>query len=395
MPENRPRYMMLLRQGLGPPAIPASLEWNLAEARDFDFSAVRRSELGPRDILHLDQVRLLVVPGERAEVERMMSIPEFARHVAAYEVEGFSTLAVQTSDEETVNTFDESIVTWGLQVTQVSDSALTGRGVRVAVLDSALDLDHQDFAPRRGEITLETLTTGPADHSICIHGTAVAGILCGPAAPVQGPRYGVAPNCELFFGRVTESGCSYGDADLVEGINWAMANGCRIANLSLGRPVKPGQAPSLVFQEVCSQAAAAGMLIVAAAGNRSERQNGIILPVEEPANALRALAVGAITIDGEVAPFSNGGVDLPGGAVDLIAPGDAIHSSCANIPGKPYSRFNLTSMATPFVSGIAALWLEKHRDLTVAELWQRMQETALPLGDPRDAGAGLVQAPPS
>ena len=395
MPENRPRYMMLLRQGLGPPAIPATLEWNLAEARDFDFSAVRRSELGPRDVLHLDRLRLLVVPGERAEIEQMMAIPAFARHVAAYEVERFSTLAVESSDEVTVGTFDESIVTWGLQVTRVSDSALTGRGVRIAVLDSGLDLDHQDFEPRRDAITLETLTTGPADQSICIHGTAVAGILCGPATPAEGPRYGVAPDCELFFGRVTESGCSYGDADLVEGINWAMANACRIANLSLGREVKPRQAPSLVFQEVCNQAAAAGMLIVAAAGNRSERQNDVIRPVEEPANALRALAVGAINTSIEIAGFSNGGVDLPGGAVDLVAPGHAIHSSCADIPGKPYSRFHFTSMATPFVSGIAAMWLEKDPDLTVAELWQRLQETALPLGDPRDAGAGLVQAPPS
>ena len=103
------------------------------------------------------------------------------------------------------------------------------------------------------------------------------------------------------------------------------------------------------------------------------------------------------------APFSNGGSDAEGGGVDLVAPGVDILSAAPMIAarqgsGSPWpSRYHLlsgTSMATPYVAGVAALWLEADPNLGAQALWTLMTRKArqLPL-DSRDVGSGLVQAP--
>ncbi len=278
-------------------------------------------------------------------------------------------------------------VTWGIKATRVDASRATGRGIRVAILDTGLDLQHPDFSGR--QITSRSFIVGEEVQDGHSHGTHCTGVACGTRQPRQGPRYGVAYEAEIFIGKVlSNSGGSRGRS--VElGMEWALANRCDVISMSLGAPALPGQGPVLAYERIGSRALAAGMLIVAAAGNESVRRRGLINPVGSPANSPSILAVAALDERLAVADFSNGGINPQGGEINLAGPGVEIRSS---VPGG-YGLKSGTSMATPHLAGLAALHAEAsgHRGRA---LWQALSGTArsLPL-DRRDVGDGLGQAP--
>jgi subtilisin len=284
---------------------------------------------------------------------------------------------------------DESQATWGLQATKVIDSARTGRGIRVAVLDTGLDEQHPDFAGRA--ITTRSFVEGEEVQDGHGHGTHCIGTALGPGSPEIAPRYGIASEGEIFAGKVLSNAGSGGDAGILAGIEWAIENGCAVVSMSVGAPTQPGQAFSQVFERVARRAQDAGTLIVAAAGNESDRPD-VINPVAHPANCPSIMAVGAVDAEGAIAPFSNRGIDPGGGEVDIAAPGVAVYSSWP-LPTR-YRTISGTSMATPHVAGIAALYAEQDataRGATLgALLTDGAQRMTLP---PQDVGAGLVQAP--
>jgi len=115
--------------------------------------------------------------------------------------------------------------------------------------------------------------------------------------------------------------------------------------------------------------------------------------VDRPANCPSILAVAAVDSRLGIAPFSCGGINPDGGGVDLAGPGVNVYSSWP-MPTR-YRTISGTSMATPHVSGIAALWLEaRGLDTTAEALWQLLVANAQRLPLPaRDVGTGLVQAP--
>lgn len=284
---------------------------------------------------------------------------------------------------------DESEFTWGLQATNVVASAFSGRGVRVAVLDTGLDLGHPDFAGRA--ITSASFVPDEEVQDGHGHGTHVIGTACGPQHPEQFPRYGVAYDAEIHAGKVLNNRGSGTDGGILAGIAWAVQHECAVVSMSLGAPVLPGEAHSPVFELAAQRALARGVLIVAAAGNDSARPASI-LPVSHPANCPTIMAVGAIDAQLRVAPFSNGGINPEGGDVDIAAPGVGVHSAWP----RPvlYRTINGTSMATPHVAGIAALLAEAHPSARGDALWDLLTGGVRPLPVPaRDGGAGLVQAP--
>ena len=135
-------------------------------------------------------------------------------------------------------------------------------------------------------------------------------------------------------------------------------------------------------------------LVIAAAGNDSDRASGRIAPVGSPANSPSIMAVGAIDANYQPASFSNGGMNGNGGGIDIVAPGVAVFSSAP----RPmfYKVLSGTSMACPHVAGVAALWAESDPQLRGRALWNALVGHAKPIqGLPRDIGAGLVQAPSS
>jgi subtilisin len=284
---------------------------------------------------------------------------------------------------------DESQATWGLQATKVVNCCRTGRGIRIAVLDTGFDEQHPDFAGR--SITTRSFITGEEVQDGHGHGTHCIGTALGPKCPGTKPRYGVAYEAEIFAGKVLSNAGSGSDAGILAGIEWAIQNGCAVVSMSLGAATRPGQAFSQVFERVARRAQEQGTLIVAAAGNESRRPD-LINPVGHPANCPSIMAVGALDAQGAIASFSNRGINPDGGQVDIAGPGVDVHSSWP-MPTRT-RRISGTSMATPHVAGIAALYAEEDATARGAALGRLLtggaQRLALPSSD---VGAGMVQAP--
>lgn len=283
---------------------------------------------------------------------------------------------------------NETETTWGLQATKVLNSCASGRGIKVAVLDTGLDLTHTDFMGRT--IISKSFIVGEEVQDRNGHGTHCVGTACGGRQPVQLPRYGVAHGAEIYVGKVLSNRGSGSDGGILQAIEWAIANGCQIISMSLGAPTRVGMPYSPIYEEVAKRALRQGTLIVAAAGNESNRPT-TINPVGRPANCPSIMAVGALDSQMQIAWFSTSGLNPDGGQVDIAAPGVAVHSSWP-MPTQ-YRSINGTSMATPHVAGIAALYAEQ-TGARGQELWNTLIRTArrLPLSS-ADVGAGIVQAP--
>ncbi|MBD1914154.1 MULTISPECIES: S8 family serine peptidase [unclassified Leptolyngbya] len=278
-------------------------------------------------------------------------------------------------------------LTWGLMATHVNTSPYSGAGIRVAVLDTGLDLSHPDFAGRK--ITSKSFVEGEEVQDGNGHGTHCIGTACGSKLPTY-PRYGVAYEAEIFAGKVLSDDGGGVDGGILAGINWAVASDCQIISMSLGAPIQPGQNFSRVYEQVGKRSLRRGTLIIAAAGNDSFRQYGLVQPVSHPANCPSIMAVAAVDSRLAIAPFSNGGLNPRGGQVDVAAPGVDIYSSWP-MPTR-YSIISGTSMATPHVAGVAALYAQA-TGAQGNELWARLIQGAKRLPGPsRDVGSGLVQA---
>ncbi len=284
---------------------------------------------------------------------------------------------------------DESVDTWGLQATKVVNSCYSGQGIKIAVLDTGFDFNHPDFIGRT--IQSKSFISGEEVQDGHGHGTHCIGTALGALKPNQLPRYGIAYNAEIYVGKVLSNQGSGADGGILQGIEWAIANGCQVISMSLGSPTQVGTPYSRIYEAVAQRALSRGTLIVAAAGNESRRDQGIVRPVGRPANCPSIMAVAALDSQLQIARFSNRGINPDGGQIDIAGPGVAVRSSWP-MPTQ-YRTISGTSMATPHVAGIAALHAQA-TGLKGQELWNLLIRTArrLPLPS-EDVGAGIVQAP--
>ncbi len=202
------------------------------------------------------------------------------------------------------------------------DSDNTGNGVKVAVIDTGIDVDHPDlFANIKGGYK-EASKKKSYDNG---HGTHVAGIIAAVDNDIG--VVGVAPEAELYAIKALDA---YGDgyvSDIVEGIEWCIENDIDIINMSLGMAND-----SVLLHEAVQDAYSASILMVVAADNNYGGD------CEIPAAYDEVIAVGAIKTDGSIADFSaiNG--------VDDWAPGVDV---CSTYINDIYIYFNGTSMAAP------------------------------------------------
>jgi subtilisin len=384
------RQLVLFRQGVNrsfAEALRDAAGIRLAVSSDFDRAG--RTNLGLGEGLLFERVGAALIHGDpdqarslahRADPRVLIIEPE--RYVRA-------SGAVRPVSDATLALRDTAFETWGLKATRALSSRYSGRGVRVAILDTGFDLGHPDFAGR-SIFSRSFVAELPVDDANG-HGTFCAGVACGPQQPRDAPRYGIASAAELHVARVLGDDASGTDGDVLAGIDWAVGRGCAVISISLGSPVYLGDAYPEVYEHVAARSLAAGSLLVAPAGNESQRPD-TIAPVEHPANCPSIVAVGALDRSLEVAPFSNGGLNPNGGEVSLVAPGIAIVSAAP----RPdlYQVGSGTSMATPFVAGVAALLAEAHPEVRGAALRDLLLEAFRELpAPPRDVGAGLVQAP--
>lgn len=282
--------------------------------------------------------------------------------------------------------WDESNHTWGPQAIRATQSRLTGKGIKIAVLDTGVDTNHPDLS---GRITATaSFVLGQAVQDGNGHGTHCIGTAAGPANPQQQPRYGVATEAQILAGKVLSNQGSGSDGQILAGIQWALSQGAKVISMSLGAPVSHGQLFSPVFENVAQRVVRAGTLIVAAAGN--DRRTGV--PCNHPANCPSILAVAAVSKALDVAPFSCQAQNLAGAEINIAAPGVDVRSAWP-MP-KAYHTISGTSMATPHVAGVIALLAQENPNASASDLQQRLISGAFPLAQPpEDVGAGLVQAP--
>jgi serine protease len=282
-------------------------------------------------------------------------------------------------------------------------SLTQGAGVTVAIVDSGAAFENYSVFHAAPDLSHTQFTAGydilaandhPDDDNG--HGTHVAGILAGSLDNGGGIK-GVAPQVTLMPVKVMGPDGSGSDYDIAQGIRWAADHGAQVINMSLGGP----DAGS-VLADACKYAASMDCVLVVAAGNENAAQ------VDYPAGYTWCTAVGATGFDGVRAPYSNRGRNL-----EVVAPGGNM-SQDLNGDGKPdgivaqtfdpqqgYDQFHYefwegTSMATPMVSGVAALVRAANPSLSAMDVRAAIRDTALRLGGTtgrnNNYGYGLVDA---
>ncbi|MFI1763631.1 S8 family peptidase [Streptomyces sp. NPDC020800] len=245
----------------------------------------------------------------------------------------------------------------------------TGKGVKVAVLDTGVDTTHPDLKDQVIESRNFTAAADAKDHFG--HGTHVASIVAGTGAKSGGKYKGVAPDAKLLNGKVLDDTGSGDDSGILAGMEWAASRGASVINLSLGAADTPGTDP--LEAEVDKLSAEKGVLFAIAAGNDGPRS------ISSPGSADAALTVGAVDKKDKLADFSSTGPRVGDGAIkpDVTAPGVSITAAAAKgsvidreLGEKPdgYLTLDGTSMATPHVAGAAAILKQEHPDWGYAEL---------------------------
>jgi subtilisin family serine protease len=314
--------------------------------------------------------------------------------------------------------------TWGIRAIGADTSPRTGRGVKVAVLDTGIAMEHPAFVGITFELgkNVRNFTSETPEDSDG-HGTHCAATIFG--RDVDGTRIGVAPGVtDVLIAKVLGKGGGTFEA-IANGINWAFTEGAHILSMSLGidfdaylvrlqkqdipRPQATSQALTdygacvRLFDRLCEYVAdrnhtQRGMLVIAAAGNESDRPRYTV-SVAPPAGALGVISVGAVgrtstTANAPlaVAAFSNRDPHFCAPGVDIV--------SARAIGG--LASMSGTSMAAPHVAGVAALFAEQR----VATARRGTFQADAVLNDIRDSGvvklpglgpegtgAGLIKAP--
>ena len=307
---------------------------------------------------------------------------------------------------------------WGIGAVRAPESTYDGSGIIVAVLDTGIDPNHPAFA---GMQLVQRNFTEEGPNDLHGHGSHCAGTIFGQ--DVQGTRIGVARKIKrALIGKVLGEGGG-SSATLARAIHWALEEGAHVISMSLGidfpgyvdwlvntRNMQVAPATSLtleeyranvnLFTELARFVAAyevfgQGTLIVAASGNESDRPNYEIA-VAPPAASTGIVAVSALeqTPQGlRVADFANNQADIAAPGVDIVS-AEAGTSGLVSMSG--------TSMATPHVAGVAALWAQRQMEMTgrvehlslLAQLVASgTREGLVADSEEDDVGTGLVQAP--
>ena len=278
--------------------------------------------------------------------------------------------------------FGDEMMSHGLHQVEALDAwdVVTGsHEIVVAVIDSGIALGHPEFAGRLvpGYDFINDDADAQDDSG---HGTHVAGIIAAALDNDEGIA-GICPQCRLMPVKVLNANNLGSWAQLAAGIIFAVDNGAQVLNLSLGASISSETLASAVDYAVQS-----GTIVVAAAGNYGSDQPFY------PAALDGVIGVGATNIKGQRWAKSDFGKNI-----DLVAPGEIIYSTYHDMDNlyRGYTYMSGTSMAAPFVSGVAALLLSAAPTLSAADVQEAMIWGVEDLGTPGwdiDFGYGRINA---
>nr|WP_305787453.1 type VII secretion-associated serine protease mycosin [Actinoplanes lichenis] len=255
---------------------------------------------------------------------------------------------------------------WQLQTLRVAGAWTysTGAGVTVAVVDSGVDADHPDL---KGQVLkgLDLVDTGgDGDTDLVGHGTTVSALIAGRNDDDEGV-VGIAPNAKILPVRVLDRENRYDDAMIVaKGVRWAVDNGARVINLSLG-----GNGTSAALAAALDYAFAKDVVVVACTGNAGASTSpGVWYPAREP---------GVIAVAG----MEKDGTELWSGSItgkETVVTAPSTHLVGARPEG--YWQVQGTSFAAPMVSATAALIRSRWPTMSAGEVVNRIIKTAHDLG---------------
>ena len=280
---------------------------------------------------------------------------------------------------------------WGLlqvDAPQAWDVTLGSRGVVVAVVDTGVWWTHTDiqanmWTNQNGSLSgthgydFISQDANPMDEDVpggTFHGTGVAGVIA--ALTDNGEDIAGGAQVSVIALRALGPDGQGSSFNTSQAIRWAVDHGARIINLSLGTN-ETFVGPTDISLAI-DYAVRRGALVIAAAGNGI---NGVGQPVlDYPARLPNVVSVGALDASGDRAAYSNYGAGL-----DIMAPGTGILTLTSN---NGVHQLSGTSLATPFVTAEAALLLSQDPALTNVELWNILNETAVPRGTGYNTGYG-------
>lgn len=343
-------------------------------------------------------INAVVARVDTATLQSLTSLPEVAVVHDNFQIKA-------PPIKRSVSVTADGDLTWGVEKVEASrvwnELGFTGTGVRVAVLDTGVDISHPDLAGKMHtdnpgdptypggwmEFDAEGNLVSSEPQDTAGHGTHVSGTVLGGNA--SGTAIGVAPGATLMHGMVLPGGGG-SFAQVVAGMQWAVeptdASGnpagqrAHIASMSFGAE---GLRPEVV--EPIRNMYFAGVLPIAAMGNCGHNCVG------SPGAVYEAFGIGASDIDDNIANFSSGAVIDKSGwgsapdewpeqwiKPDISGPGVSVLSA---VPGGGYEQWDGTSMATPHVAGAAALMLSANPSLTPDQVLATLSESSF--FDPR------------
>ena len=343
--------------------------------------------------------RVLRAPGVRsAEWSLVRRVDERARQPQAPAAPLPLTPVAPPTDEYYANGRQWSLfppaTTWGVDLTG------TPARPRIAILDSGIDSTHPEWSgpasPLVAPYSAWTRRQSAEDWGRTGHGTHVAGIA---AAPINGIGVvGVAPGArgvaEVMPVQISDRDGYSTDETMIRGIRWAVRNGAKVVNISAG-----GVGSSPAFQRVVDWAFSSGALTVVSVGNDGQDYGAVNYPAGyRGVLGVAAQCTGAVTVPDCPTPYGLARFSNRNASVDVVAPGVDMISSVPpwvrqGMVSPGYAVKEGTSMAAPFVAGVAALVFAANPGATPSQVLRQIKNTATDMGPRgRDAstGHGLV-----
>lgn len=354
----------------------------LAEA-DMNFMANIDAQV--KDVYPSINAVSMEVPKNKIGMLQLQADVEYVEMDGTANILGFPSTDVLPKAEQ---------IPWGIakiRAPEVHATGNKGTAVKVCIIDTGIDYNHEDFKYKDGSSNYKgghnfiNNTTNPMDdHG---HGTHVSGIVAAIGNNDIGV-IGVAPEAHIYSYKVLNSSGSGSYSAIISAIQMAIDNKMQVISMSLG-----GSSFSQALKDICDAAYNAGIIIMAAAGNSGG--DGSQDNIGYPAKFDSCIAIAATDSNDNRASFSSTGpkMEIAAPGVNVLSTVPKSGTTISDPSG--YKMLNGTSMSTPHISGVAALVIYKHPDVTNVQVRDAIDKGCIDLGQTgRDVlyGFGRIDA---